>query len=197
MKRCVTFIIIIFILPSVIFAEEWHVKESENNLVKFTSSTTLLDFEGITSNIDGYIYWEGDKIFGEKNELYFEVDLNSVETGIGKRDRDMREDVLETNKWPKSSFKGNIIQVIVDESIADQYFVTALGNMVIHGHQKELEIKATLLIRENIMNVKCDFSVFLKDYDIEAPSLLAFVKVAEEIKINLNYQLKKISENEN
>ncbi len=41
------------------------------------------------------------------------------------------------------------------------------------------------------MTVSCDFSVFLKDYEIEAPSLLAFIKVADEIKLNLNFTLRK------
>ena len=100
-------------------------KKSDDNLVKFTSSTSLLDFDGITSNIDGYIYWEGDKIFGEKNEIYFEVDLNSVETGIGKRDRDMREDVLETDKYPKTWYKGKIIDVIEKSENSNQYKVVS------------------------------------------------------------------------
>ena len=47
------------------------------------------------------------------------------------------------------------------------------------------------------MNVICNFSVFLKDHEIEAPSLLAFIKVAEEIKLHLNFELKKIEENKN
>ena len=114
------FLIIIFILylllQTSVFSEEWHVKKSDENLVKFTSTTSVLDFDGITSEIDGYLYWEGEKVFGSNNELYFEVDLNSVETGIGKRDRDMREDVLETDKWPKTSYKGKIIDYKVSES---------------------------------------------------------------------------------
>jgi len=31
----------------------------------------------------------------------------------------------------------------------------------------------------------------LKDYNIEAPSLLAFIKVAQEIKLNLNFKLEQ------
>ena len=108
------FLVLVFLLfQTFIYAEEWNVKKSEDNLVKFTSSTTLLDFDGITDNIEGYIYWEGEKLFGEKNEIYFEVDINSVETGIGKRDRDMQEDVLETDKWAKTSFKGNVKELKV------------------------------------------------------------------------------------
>lgn len=191
------FIIILLFLTSIVFGEEWNVKKSEDNLVKFTSSTTLLDFDGTTNNIEGYIYWEGEKLFGEKNEIYFEVDINSVETGVGKRDRDMREDVLETDKWAKTSFKGNVKELNVVDKENQKYELISTGKFSLHGHEKEIEIKANINIDENIMNVICDFSVFLEDYDIEAPSLLAFVKVAEEIKLHLNFQLEKIVENEN
>ncbi len=185
---------LIFALPLLVYSEEWHVKKSDDNLVKFTSSTSLLDFDGITSNIDGYIYWEGDKIFGENNEIYFEVDLNSVETGIGKRDRDMREDVLETDKYPKTWFKGKIINLIEEGESANQYNVVSKGKIFLHGIEKEISINAKIFIENNKMNVVCNFSVFLKDHEIEAPSLLAFIKVAEEIKLHLNFNLEKVAE---
>ena len=187
----------IFTLPILVYSEEWHVKKSDDNLVMFTSSTSLLDFDGITSNIDGYIYWEGDKIFGENNELYFEVDLNSVETGIGKRDRDMREDVLETDKYPKTWFKGKIVNAIKEGKNSTQYKVVSKGKMFLHGIEKEININAEINIEKNKMNVISNFSVFLKDHEIEAPSLLAFIKVAEEIKLQLNFELEKMSENKN
>ena len=195
MKNIILFMLIVF--PTLVFSEEWHVKKSENNLVKFTSSTALLDFDGITSDIDGYIFWEGSELFGKNNELYFEVNLNSVETGIGKRDRDMREDVLETDKWPKASYMGNISKFVKIESDSNQYLVLVMGKMFIHGHEKEIEIEANINIDDEGMNVSVYYSVFLKDYEIEAPSLLAFIKVAEEIKLHLNFRLSKIVENEN
>ncbi len=194
MKKLITYLIISFCLNTIIFAEEWHVKKSENNLVKFISSTPVLDFEGRTNNIDGYIYWEGKELFGKNNEIYFEVDLNSVKTGNGKRDRDMREDVLETDRWQKTFYKGKINNVKKYKSESNKYDVTAQGSIFIHGHNKDLEINATIIIKKNLMNVTSDFSVFLKDYNIKAPSLLAFIKVAEEIKLHLNFQLKKFEE---
>jgi polyisoprenoid-binding protein YceI len=197
MKKVILSLILLFILPTLTFSEEWHIKKSDDNLVKFISSTSLLDFEGVTNKIDGYIYWEGEKIFGANNELYFEVDLNTVETGIGKRDRDMREDVLETDKWPKTSFRGKIQNVYVIDTNSKHFRISSLGNMFIHGHNKELEIEALIKIDDGVMNITCNFSVYLNDYEIEAPSLLAFIKVAEEIKLQLNIQLEKIAENEN
>ena len=194
--RIIKIILLIGFLTSTTFADEWHVKKVESNIVKFTSSTTILDFDGTTSDIDGYIYWDGKEIFRGKNELYFEVDLNTVETGIGKRDRDMREDVLETDKWQTAYFKGSIIKAEKDE-LTNTYKVKVLGKMFIHGIEKEIEIPGNIKIENGIMTVITNFSIYLKDYKIKAPSLLAFIKVAEEIKLHLKFQLEKTKEKNN
>jgi len=197
MKNLFIVLIIFFISPLILLSEEWHVKKTNKNVVKFTSSTALLDFDGITDKIDGYIYWEGPQMFGENNEVYFEVDLNSVETGIGKRDSDMREDVLETDKWPITSFRGIIKDVTVADNDSSMYNVSSIGKMFIHGIERELQLDAQIKIDGEVMTIQTDFSVFLNDYEIEAPSLLAFIKVAEEIKLHLNFQLEKYQESIN
>ena len=52
-----------------------------------------------------------------------------------------------------------------------------------------MDINAIVTLVNDIMNVKCDFSIFLNDYDIDAPNLLAFIKVAQEIKLSLDFNL--------
>ena len=193
--RNIIYLIILsfFFCLSTPYAEEWQIKKTQDNLVKFTSTTLVLDFEGLTDNIDGYLYWEGNEFFSEGNEIYFEVDLNSVKTGNGKRDRDMREDVLETHKWSKTSFKGTIISVQKSKE-NNSYNLISKGFVFIHGVENEIKINATAIVANNKMNITTDFSVYLEDYKIEAPSLLAFIKVAEEIKLHLDFHLEKVAE---
>lgn len=189
----IIFILFVFLIQTSL-ADEWHVKKDSKNLVKFTSSTTILDFDGTTNNVDGYIYWDGKEIFTGKNELYFEVDLNTVKTGIGKRDRDMREDVLETQKWPLTYFKGKITEFTKN---GNNYSVNVTGKIFIHGVEKEITIPGEIKLENGIMNVQTKFSIFLKDFNIEAPSLLAFIKVSQEIKLDLNFSLERTKEKNN
>jgi len=168
---------------------EWQVNKEAENTVTFYSSTTLLDFSGTTSNIDGYIYWEGTDFFEGKNEFYFEVQPATFKTGLSKRDSDIREDVLETGKFPLSSFKGAIVNIERADSL---YNITASGIFFLHGIEKKMDIQGTINVSKNSMLVKSTFSIFLKDFQIAAPSLLAFVKVAEEIKLQLDFRLIKI-----
>lgn len=194
--RLIKYIFIFLLISNAAFSDEWQVKKDSDNLVKFTSTTPILDFDGTTNQIDGYIYWEGKELFSGKNDIYFEVDLNSIETGIGKRDRDMRDDVLETQKWQTAYFKGSFKQVVKMEN-QDHYSVKIFGKMFIHGIEKEMEIPGEITINGKEMTVESKYSIFLKDFNIKAPTLLAFIKVAEEIKINLKFNLEKYLEDNN
>ena len=174
-------------------AGEWHVdKKVKDNQVKFTSEVVALTFDGTTDKVDGYIYWEGDTLFEKKNQFVFEVELASFDTGIGKRNRDMR-DVLGTKKWPKAIFKGEIINHKPD-STAHSYVATAKGFFSMHGVEKSMEVPANIVIGSGYSKITSNFTVRLEDHNIEAPSLAAFVKVSEDVAVSVHFTMQHIQE---
>lgn len=174
-------------------AGEWHVdKKVKDNQVKFTSEVVALTFDGTTDKVDGYIYWEGDTLFEKKNQFVFEVELASFDTGIGKRNRDMR-DVLGTKQWPKAIFKGEIIHHRPD-STAQSYVATAKGFFSMHGVEKSMEVPANIVIGSGYSKITSNFIVRLEDYNIEAPSLAAFVKVSEDVAVSVHFTMQHIQE---
>ena len=181
--------VIIFCICATAYAGEWHVDTRSENLVRFTSEVIVLTFDGVTDQIDGYLYWEGDAVFGKNNQLHFEVTLNALDTGIGKRDRDMR-DVLETDKWPLTTFTGTIADFKIVDTTLTTYQVTTTGTFSVHGKQKQLTLPGTIsLPSADRMHIQSDFTIRLSDYDIEAPSLAAFVKVSDEVVVHLDFYL--------
>ena len=174
-------------------AGEWHVdKKVKDNQVTFTSEVVALTFDGTTDKVDGYIYWEGDTLFEKKNQFVFEVELASFDTGIGKRNRDMR-DVLGTKQWPKAIFKGEIIYHQPD-STAHSYVATAKGFFSMHGVEKSMEVPANIVIGSGYSKITSNFIVRLEDYNIEAPSLAAFVKVSEDVAVSVHFTMQHIQE---
>ena len=174
-------------------AGEWHVdKKVKDNQVKFTSEVVALTFDGTTDKVDGYIYWEGDTLFEKKNQFVFEVELASFDTGIGKRNRDMR-DVLGTKQWPKAIFKGEIINHKPD-STAHSYVATAKGFFSMHGVEKSMEVPANIVIGSGYSKITSNFTVRLEDHNIEAPSLAAFVKVSEDVAVSVHFTMQHIQE---
>jgi polyisoprenoid-binding protein YceI len=165
-------------------AGEWHVdKKAKDNLITFTSEVVSLTFDGTTDQVDGYIYWEGEKLFEKNDQFVFEVELASFDTGIGKRNRDMR-DVLSTKKWPKAVFKGEIAQHRPD-STANTYIAKAKGTFSMHGVEHKIEVPVQITIEDGHSTITAAFTVRLEDYAIEAPSLIAFVKMSEEVAVSV------------
>lgn len=178
--------------PLAVHGGEWHVDtKAEGNQVAFTSKVVALTFTGTTDKIDGFIYWEGDSLFAAKGQLHFEVELASFDTGIGKRDRDMRQ-VLDTDQWPKAVYKGAIAEHTAVDSTGVAYRVKTKGILSLHGVDRAIEVPGTVVVEAGRSKVEAAFTLKLADYHIEAPSLAAFIKVSEEIAVEVSFYLKHV-----
>jgi polyisoprenoid-binding protein YceI len=168
-------------------AQEYHVDLEAENVVRFISEATIEDFEGVTDRIDGFVaLGEGglaqDRIEG--SEFYLEVDLASIDTGIGLRDRHMRDNYLETDRFPFATFAG--VFGSVTEGGAGVYAVTGRGAMTIHGVSRETLIPCEVQSVGDGYRVRCAFQVLLSDHDIEIPKVM-FMKLANEIRLELDF----------
>lgn len=176
--------ILVFALFSILnFAGEYQVDKAEKNNVKFISATTIQDFDGVTDNIDGFLYYEGDDLLN-KSKLYFEVDLTTLDTGIGLRNRHMRENYLETDKYRTTTFSGKLIKA--DKLTENEYDVVVKGEIFIHGVTKEMTIEGKINRKERKLEIKTGFSIKLSDFDIEIPSFM-FLKLSNNIKLELDF----------
>ncbi len=170
-------------------AGEYHVDKSQANLVKFISDAPMEDFEGVTDKIDGYLFWNEEDTLAT-GEIYMEVDLNSVDTGIGLRNRHMRENYLETDRFPITYFKGKIIRMSNEPDGSTR--LVADGVMFIHGIEKEKSVEAFLHPEGDGFKIMANFSIALPDYQIEVPQLM-FLKINENIALELEFYVKEIT----
>ncbi|MCK5455129.1 MAG: YceI family protein [Calditrichia bacterium] len=180
--------VICLILASLGLTGEYQVDKEQENLVKFISDAPMEDFEGVSEKIDGYIFWEGDDLL-KKSEMYFEVDLNSLDTGIGLRNRHMRDNYLETDQFPFTHFTGKLTNAeMVKEG---EYSVTAEGTMFIHGIEKPMTVDATMQATENGYRIQAKFITVLSDFNVEIPQLM-FFKIDENMRLELDYYVKQV-----
>ena len=183
-------------LPPAVEGGEWHVdREAEGNEVKYISTVAAFTFSGETDQIDGFIYWEGDSLSVENSRLHFEVNLASFDSGIGKRDRDMR-DVLDTDKWPKAVYKGELTELAAVDSTVTAFRVETRGTLSLHGVERAVGVPGLVVVEGERSRVEAAFSLKLADYGIEAPSLAAFVKVSQEIDLAVSVSLGEPEVNE-
>ena len=173
--------------------QAYQVALESDRLVRFTSSTAIDEFEGTTERLDGLVLLNTeeltDRTGGAESEIYFEVDLASLDTGIGMRDRQMRNSYLEVDRYPYAAFGGTIEQVV---SLPGGMFqVTTQGILGIHGVEQERALTCNLATVNEGYRVNCSFSVFLSDHDIEIPKLM-FLKLNNEIRMELNFILEPV-----
>lgn len=176
--------------PSVIESREYHIDRDAGNRVVFYSEAPIEDFEGTTDEIDGYLLVSG--ISGTPkagNEFYFEVNLEALDTGIGLRNRHMRDNYLETDRHPYVSFGGTLAKTEMssDSTLA----VTSFGTFDLHGVKREREIEVQVVSLSDGYRVTGEFYVKLEDHDIDIPKLM-FLKINQNIRVSIEFYLKKM-----
>lgn len=165
---------------------EYRIDTSKKNTVTFISKAPLEDFQGVTHDIDGYLTHEADSLT-TKSEVYFEVDLRTLDTGIGLRNRHMRENYLETDKFPMAKYKGRIVKAVPQGQSVN---VTVEGRMFIHGVTQPLTVQGRMFPETNGYRVQAATAVKLTDYNIPIPKLM-FMKISEDIRLTLDFFLRK------
>lgn len=191
MKKISYSIFIVFLLMD-LFGTEFHVDRTKDNMVKFISDAPIENFEGVTDNIDGYLYWKSVDDLTD-NQLYFEVDLTTIDTGIELRNRHMRDNYLETDKYRYTFFEGKIDELTkVSEN---EYDVSVSGKLFIHGITNEISTNGKIIRNADELNIQTEFTVALSDYNIDIPQIM-FMKIDENMQLHLNFYLNEVIQKE-
>jgi polyisoprenoid-binding protein YceI len=152
---------------------------TDSGHAQFTSSVPLHTFTGESENLVG-------RINLADSTVDFYVDLTTLETGIGKRDKDMRE-TLETDEYPFAEFFGKLVTPLDPEADVPQEVVVR-GEFKIHGVSREVEIPGTITPEAEGLHVEANWELRLADYEIEPPSLL-IVRVDQIQKLRIQVTL--------
>ena len=176
MKR---FILFFFFITNVSSAQSYLTTAGN---VNFLSKAPLSEFNGVSDQLNGLVDLS-------QNLLDFYVDLNTLNTGIGLRDKHMRDNYLETEKYPFAEFTGKITPTPSLTTNSKQS-VTAMGKFTIHGVTKEITVTGTLLKNaKGELELEAGFEVLLSDYQIPLPKLV-FYELAENQVISIKATLK-------
>ena len=171
--------------------QEYHVDRDAHNEVRFTSQAPIEEVVGVTDRIDGYVLLNGTRLEAgsatEGTQLYLEVDLASLDTGLGLRNRHMRDHYLEVKEFPYAFFDATIERV--EATAAGVFRVVAKGVMNIHGVERPVDIPCDVSERGEGYRVRCTFNTRLSDFDIEIPKIM-FLKLADEVRLELDFTVR-------
>lgn len=126
-------------------------------------------------------------------EMVFAVLLKGFHFDRALMEEHFNENYVESDKFPKSTFKGKITNISsVNFSKDGVYPVTVDGDLTLHGVTKKVSSPGSITIKSANVSAFSKFSVKMKDFNITIPALVAD-KISEEIDITVDckYEPKK------
>jgi polyisoprenoid-binding protein YceI len=154
----------------------------KDGVIKFTSEAPLELIKAQSSKATGVVDC------ATKN-VAFSIDVDSFEGfNSGLQKEHFQENYMETEKYPKATFKGKIIEDIDLEKLGTSV-VRAKGIFTIHGTEKERLVKVKITIKEKEILVDTNFEVPLEDHNIKIPKIVN-QKIASVIMVELKALLK-------
>ncbi|MDE3212818.1 MAG: YceI family protein [Bacteroidota bacterium] len=159
---------------------------TKTGIVTFHAGTTVEDIDGINKSTTS--------IFDvSTGEFDFALLVNGFEFRRALMQQHFNEDYLESDKYPKSTFKGKITNISsVNFSKDGTYPVQVKGTLTIHNISKEIEVPGTFIIKNGKVSGTSTFNVALADYNISIPSLVADkLSKTAKVVVNCDYSLLK------
>jgi len=143
-------------------------------------------FEAKTEAIDGQVSLGSDRPGALNGTM--KVDLRTLKTGIGMRDRHMKDNYLEVEKGPE--FGTATIEGIQIEKLDGK--TTFNGTLVLHGERRPISGSATLTRQGGGYNVEAEFPVRVSEFNIPKPTYLG-VGVQDQIRIKIAMTVSSIA----
>ena len=168
--------------------------------VSFTSDAPIELIVGRTVKIKGKVIID-DSLDLKRLPINasYEVDLASIDTGIPLRNEHMRDNFLETKKFPKATFVLSKLILGSDSKLSDGKLINfmARGDFAVHGVtvKKDIPVKIIYLKESDfthskfphgdVIRIQSSFSVPLAEHKIKRPELI-FQKLADTVIVSID-----------
>src|SRR6476620_6759174 len=149
MKRSIILLTtILIVISSGSFGQVFYTK---NGRISFFSKTPL---ENISADNNQVI----SVLNIETGLLEFSVLNNAFHFPKAKMQEDFNEDYIESNTYPKSTFKGTITDISNISSLKDgSYPVNVKGDLMIHGVSKNITAPGIITIKDGKISATSSF----------------------------------------
>lgn len=119
--------------------------------------------------------------------LQFSVLVKSFSFKKALMQEHFNENYMESDKYPKSTFKGTIADISnVNFTKDGTYNVSVTGDLNMHNVTKKVTTPGTVTIKSGKISITSVFSVLLSDYNIEIPKVVeGNISKTIEIKVNV------------
>lgn len=119
----------------------------------------------------------------DNGQITFSLLIKGFKFKLAEMQEHFNDQYLESNKFPRADFKGNIVSLKdVNFGKDGSYKVTVKGDLTMHGVTKNITANGTVEIKAGKLVASCQFPIVMKDFNVNASS------VTEKVNIDLNCQ---------
>lgn len=155
-------------------AQQYFTKEAQ---IRFFSKTPLEDIEAVNKKAVGVINTMSA-------DLEFSVLLKGFEFRKALMQNHFNENYVESDKYPKATFKGKLLGPVV-WTTDGVYKSDVAGTLTLHGVTQPQKATATITIKNGVIGGTADMVIVLEDYKIKVPAL-AQANISKTIAVNIS-----------
>ncbi|HZG23967.1 MAG TPA: YceI family protein [Chitinophagaceae bacterium] len=161
---------------------------TKSGRVEFSSKTPLEDIEATHRSAVCVLDTES-------GSLDFSILIKGFEFENEEMQEHFNGDYLESDKFPKAQFKGQIINnSSINYKKPGRYTAQVKGQITIHGVSKDTQASAILKIENDHIAANSTFTVQVSDYNIKIPALVKD-KIAKSVNITIDARLDPLKAN--
>jgi polyisoprenoid-binding protein YceI len=151
---------------------------TKNGNISFHSKASLETIEATSNQVTSVLV-------PATGDIQFSVQVKSFHFKKALMEEHFNENYLESDKYPKSTFKGKINDVAkVDFTKDGTYNVTVSGDLNMHNVTQKTTATGTITVKSGKISAASSFVVKLADYKIDIPNVVRN-NIAETVTIKV------------
>ncbi len=159
---------------------------------KMTTKTGIIEFEASVPSFEE-VKAKNEAVTCILNTTTGEIASLALIKGfrfkVALMEEHFNENYINSGKFPKATFKGNIIGFDLSKLDKTGKSFTMKGILAMNGKTKEITTTATVKRNATSLEVSSVFEVAAQDFGIEIPSVVKN-KISKKIKISTLFELK-------
>ena len=172
MKRIITLIAIAAMAAGQVSAQKFFTRSAS---ITFFSTTPVEDIEAKNHQVNTIV----DLSSGQ---VAFTALMKSFEFKKALMQEHFNEKYVESEKFPKATFKGKISSPAIEDLEKDgEHQATVSGDLTIHGVTKPYTAEGTITKNGESLTLNSVFDITIADFDISIPGPVKD-KIAEKVK---------------
>jgi len=160
---------------------------------KYMSRTAKISFNATTPKSPEKIEAVNNEVAcildAKTGDFVFQLPVKSFKFERELMQQHFNENYMESDKFPKSNFKGRISNLSdVNFTKDGTYKVTVTGELTVHGVTKTVTVPGTITIKAGAATANTKFQIKLADYKVDVPTVVGD-KVSKDAVITIDAAL--------